>query len=38
MFAIDGVQRPSNASKAWSGTQTDLQQQAPKMHAAVAPL
>lgn len=35
MFAIDGVKLPSNASKEWSGTKTDLQQKAQKMQAAV---
>src|SRR5262249_900101 len=35
MFAIDGVKLPSNASKEWSGTKTDLQQKAKKMHGAV---
>jgi transposase len=35
MFAIDGVKLPSNASKEWSGTKTDLKQKAQKMQAAV---
>jgi len=35
MFALDGVKLPANASKEWSGTKTDLQQQAQTMHAAV---
>jgi hypothetical protein len=38
MCAVDGVQRPSNASKAWSGTTAAVQQKAPKMPAAVAQL
>ena len=35
MFAIDGVKRPSNASKARSGTRADFERQADKLDAAV---
>jgi transposase len=38
MCALDGVKLPSNASKAWRGTQADRPQKAPQMHAAVKPL
>ena len=38
MFAIDGVKRPSNASKARSGTRTDFERQAGKLEAAAVSL
>ncbi len=36
MFAIDGVKRPSNASKHRSGTRADFERQATKLEAAAA--
>ena len=35
MFAIEGFKRPSNASKAKSGTRADFERQADKLDAAV---
>jgi transposase len=35
MFAIDGCKLPSNASKEWSGTRTDLDKKVKKMDRAV---
>ena len=38
MFALDGCKLPSNASKEWSGTLTDLQKKKEKIEAKVAQL
>ncbi len=35
MFAIDGCKLPSNASKEWSGTHTELEKKAKKMDTAI---
>jgi len=35
MFAVDGVKLPSNASKEWSGTKTDLKKKSFKMQRGI---
>jgi len=35
MFAVDGVKLPSNASKEWSGTKSELQKKKEKMEKAI---